>query len=132
MPTKNPKRKAATLTMSPPSFVQGVMFGATTPQTPVFDWCAKQTERLERFKARVAKVLRRWKQPKALIPRYPAMVKRCFDRNESDVSTAQSLVDAQKASDKAKKKWWKPRPMTDADARIARKFAKCKVLPLFK
>ena len=32
---------------------------------------------------------------------------------------------------KTKKKWWKPRPYTEADARIARKFGNCKTAEMF-
>ena len=131
--TTRPKARAATFTlMSPPVSVQGSLYGATVPQPPVLDRGAKQAERLDRFNQRVQKILRRWKVKAKLTSRYPAIVRQSFTKNGSDVACAQDLVDAQKAADKAKKKWWKARPKTDADDRIARKFAQCKVMPMFK
>ena len=131
--TTRQKAQAATFTLiSQPASVQGSLFTpkATTPQQPTCDWAAKQAERLERFKDRVRKILRRWKVKANLISRYPIIVKRRFSTNVSDVASAQDLVDAEKAAVRAAKKWWKTRPKT-CDDRIARKFAKCRSMPMF-
>jgi hypothetical protein len=106
----------------------------TSPQPP---------SRLERYQQRIAAVLDRWikaKDPRlkgvgagmTLVTSYKAAVQKCFESNDTDAKCAEDLVAERKAAIKAKKKWWRPRPATEADAKIARKFAKCKVMEMFE
>jgi hypothetical protein len=88
------------------------------------------------------KAAKKWKLPKGkkrptplagivLVQKFKAIVTRCFEVNDSDAKCATELVEAQKEAEKAKKKWWKPRPKT-CDDRIAKKFAKCKSMEMFR
>lgn len=135
-----PRPEAAPVLL-PAAPLQPALFAraAATP-SPV---SPPEPSRRHRFEMRVAAVLDRWKQggdpglagaPAGIVicQTFAAVVARAFERNDTDAACATDLVAARKESARRAKKWWKPRPKTEADERIARKFAKCKVMALFK
>lgn len=147
MATKTKKRKS-----SSPFMLSGGGGGQMTlasltapPPTPT---SPQPLSRREKFELRVAAVIDRWNQsskkfklPKGqkretplagmtLVQKFKSIVTKCLDVNDSDVKCATELVQAQKDSVKAAKKWWRPRPKT-CDDQIARKFAKCRSMEMF-